>query len=69
MGVVEQLVVVEWLKPSGATVIDGAPVVVVETDKADVELPAPVDGVLEIDMEASDSEVPVQSVLAHVVTV
>ncbi len=69
MGVVEQVVVVEWLKPSGATVIEGEPVVVVETDKADVELPAPVDGVLEIDMEASDSEVPVQSVLAHVVTV
>ena len=68
MGVVEEIVVLEWLKASGAQVTEGEPVVLIETDKAETELEAPASGRLEIEIEASDDEVAVLSVLAHVVT-
>ena len=68
LGVIEKVIVLEWLKESGATVAKGDRVVVIETDKAETELEAPADGALEIVVEASDIEVPVGSVLAYVVT-
>ena len=68
MGVVEEVAVLEWLYPNGAIVVLGQPVVVIATDKAEVELEAPADGVLEIEVPAGDEEVPVLTVLANVVT-
>ena len=68
LGVVEEVLVLEWLQESGAAVTTGAPVVVIETEKAEMELEAPADGLLEIVIEAKDTEVPVGSVLAYVVT-
>ena len=44
MGVVEQVLVVEWLVPDGAAVKAGDPVVVIDTDKAETELEAPASG-------------------------
>jgi len=67
-GVVEQVVVLEWHKESGASVARGEPVVLIESEKAETDLEAPADGTLEVVIEASDSEVPVGSVLAYVVT-
>ena len=54
MGVVEQVLVVEWLVPDGAAVDEGDPVVVIDTDKAETELEAPASGRLDILVEASD---------------
>ncbi len=68
MGLVEEVVVLEWLYPNGAVVVLGQPVVVITTDKAEVELEAPADGVLEIEVPAADEEIPVLTVLANVVT-
>jgi pyruvate/2-oxoglutarate dehydrogenase complex dihydrolipoamide acyltransferase (E2) component len=68
LGVVEEVLVLEWLQESGAAVMTGAPVVVIETEKAEMELEAPADGLLEIVIEAKDIEVPVGAVLAYVVT-
>ena len=68
LGVIEDVVVLEWLRESGTTVATGDRVVLVETDKAETELESPADGVLEIVVAASDTEVPVGSVLAYVVT-
>ena len=68
MGLVEEVVVLEWLYPNGAVVALGQPVVVIATDKAEVELEAPADGVLEIEVPAADEEIPVLTVLANVVT-
>ncbi len=68
MGVVEDVVVLEWLYPNGAVVALGQPVVVIATDKAEVELEAPADGVLEIEVPGADEEIPVLTVLANVVT-
>ena len=67
MGVVEQVLVVEWLVPDGAAVDAGDPVVVIDTDKAETELEAPASGRLAILVEASDEyEVAVGTVLATV---
>lgn len=67
LGVIEEVVVLEWHKDSGAAVARGEVVVLLETEKAATELEAPATGMLEILIEASDVEVPVGSVLAHVV--
>ena len=66
MGVVEQVLVVEWLVPDGAVVAAGDPVVVIDTDKAETELEAPASGRLHILVLASDLEVEVGTVLATV---
>ncbi len=66
MGVVEQVLVVEWLVADGAAVNAGDPVVVIDTDKAETELEAPASGRLSILVEAGDDEVPVGTVLATV---
>ena len=67
MGVVEQIVVLDWLVPNGAAVEEGQSVVVVETDKAETELEAPASGRIEILVDVSDEEVPVGSTLAMIV--
>lgn len=66
MGVVEQVLVVEWLVPDGAEVAAGDPVVVIDTDKAETELEAPASGRLSIQVPASDDDVAVGTVLAFV---
>jgi pyruvate/2-oxoglutarate dehydrogenase complex dihydrolipoamide acyltransferase (E2) component len=66
MGVVEQVVVLEWLVTDGGTVSVGDPVVLLETDKAETELEAPVTGRIEIHVGVSDDEIPVGAVLATI---
>ena len=66
MGVVEQVLVVEWLVPDGSLVGAGEPVVVIDTDKAETELEAPAPGRLQVLVPASDLEVAVGTVLATV---
>lgn len=66
MGVVEQVLVVEWLVKDGSLVAAGESVVVIDTDKAETELEAPASGRLSILVEAGDDEVAVGTVLATV---
>lgn len=67
MGVVEQVLVVEWLVEDGSSVSAGDPVVVIDTDKAETELEAPGSGRLRIRVAASDEEeVAVGTVLATI---
>ena len=68
LGVVEEIIVVEWLLPDGSAVDAGTPVVVIETEKAETELEAPASGKLEIAVQAGDDEHPVGAVLGHVLT-
>ena len=67
LGVVESIVVVEWLEPHGSSVAAGDNVVLIDTDKAQMELPAPAAGTLEVVVPASDDEVQVGSVLGYIV--
>ena len=66
MGVVEEVLVVEWLVGDGSLVAAGDPVVVIDTDKAETELEAPAAGRLRILVPESDLEVEVGTVLATV---
>ena len=68
-GVVEEVIVVEWLKSDGDTVTEGQPVVTIESEKAETELDAPASGRLEVRVEADfDSEVAVGTTIGVVVT-
>ena len=70
LGVIEVVVVVEWLSVDGDQVDAGQPIVVIESEKAETEIEAPVAGRLEIHVEADpDAEVPVATVLGQIVPV
>ena len=52
---IEEVTIVAWLRQVGDRVAEGDPIVVVETDKASMEIEAPVDGTLtEILVEPGD---------------
>ena len=66
MGVVEEVLVIEWLVDTGSRVVAGQEVVVVETEKAEVVLEAPASGMLDITVGATDYEIPVGTALAYI---
>lgn len=68
-GVVDEVVVVEWLRDDGDAVSEGESIVTIESEKAEHELEAPASGRLAVLVEADlESEVPVGSTLGHIVT-
>ena len=70
-GVVESVILVEWLRESGARVEEGEDLVIVESEKAETALEAPATGTLEIAVDADphdDVEVDVGATIGHVVT-
>jgi pyruvate dehydrogenase E2 component (dihydrolipoamide acetyltransferase) len=58
--------IVQWLKAEGEHVVKGEPLAEIETDKATVEIDAPVDGVLAHVVAAAGDDVPVGQVIAHI---
>lgn len=66
MGVVEDVIVLEWFVEDGAEVSEGQRVVAVETEKADTDLEAPASGRLAILVPAGDDEIPVGTILAKI---
>ena len=54
---VDEVVVAEWIVEPGTTVAAGDPLLRVETDKALVEVPAPVAGTLVEHLVAVDDEI------------
>ncbi len=66
LGLIQDVIVVEWLVSDGTTVAAGDQVVVIETDKVETELVAPASGRITILVEASDEEVPVGTLLAEI---
>ena len=68
-GVVEEVIVVEWLRRDGDEVVEGEPVVVIESEKAETELTAPSSGRLSVLVGADpDVEIPVGTTLGAVLT-
>jgi pyruvate dehydrogenase E2 component (dihydrolipoamide acetyltransferase) len=55
---------VRWLRPAGASVSRGEPLMEIETDKVTVEVEAPADGVLAVLSAAEGDHVPVGQVVA-----
>lgn len=66
LGLVEEVLVLEWLKADGEAVVKGEPVVVLETEKTQTEIEAPAAGTLHIAIPAGDDVIPVDAVLGHV---
>ncbi|HBL07932.1 MAG TPA: dihydrolipoamide acyltransferase [Acidimicrobiaceae bacterium] len=67
MGVVEEVFVVEWLVEDGQSVLAGQPVVVIESEKAEVEVEAGAAGVIEVIVVPGEEPVPVGTLLGSVV--
>jgi pyruvate/2-oxoglutarate dehydrogenase complex dihydrolipoamide acyltransferase (E2) component len=57
LGLVEAVVLLEWLVPDGGSVEKGTPLILVETDKAQTEILAPATGTLIVTVPAGDQEV------------
>jgi pyruvate/2-oxoglutarate dehydrogenase complex dihydrolipoamide acyltransferase (E2) component len=65
-GLVEEVVVLEWLKADGDQVAVGEPIVLLETEKVQTEVEATVAGTLRIAVTAGPDVVPVDTVLGHI---
>ena len=60
--------IVEWLVSEGDRVAEGAPIVLIETEKVSAELEAPAAGlIMEIGCQVDD-EVPVGDIIAYIET-
>ena len=55
-----------WQEAGAAAVVEGEPVVVLETEKTQTEIEAPAAGTLRIAIPAGDDVIPVDAVLGHV---
>ena len=60
--------IIEWLRSEGDEVAQGEPLVVIETDKAVVDLEAPASGTLTQVSAMAGDEVPVAQVIAVIVS-
>jgi pyruvate/2-oxoglutarate dehydrogenase complex dihydrolipoamide acyltransferase (E2) component len=57
LGLVESVVLLEWLVPDGGSVEKGTPILLVETEKAQTEILAPATGTLSVTIAAGDQDV------------
>jgi pyruvate/2-oxoglutarate dehydrogenase complex dihydrolipoamide acyltransferase (E2) component len=67
MGLMEDAQVSSWLRADGDRVARGETLVAIQTDKVEVEVESPADGLLEIAVPAGPDRVPVDRVLGYVV--
>lgn len=65
-GLVEEIVVLEWLKNDGDRVETGDPLAVLETEKTQTEVEAPASGVLRIAVPAGPDVIPVDTMLGQI---
>lgn len=65
-GLSEDVVVLEWLVGDGQMVEPGDPLVLIESEKTELEIDAPAAGTLEIVVLASDMEVAVGSTIGKI---
>jgi len=66
LGLVEAVILLEWLVPDGTSVAEGTPVLLVETEKAEVEIVSPAAGIIFVTVPADDQEVAVGTLVGHV---
>ncbi len=65
-GLAEEVVVIEWIAEDGAEVTIGSPLVIIESEKAQIEIESPASGRLEILVAASDIEVAIGTTIARI---
>jgi pyruvate/2-oxoglutarate dehydrogenase complex dihydrolipoamide acyltransferase (E2) component len=61
-----EVVVLEWTAKVGDAIVEGAPLMTVQTDKVDVEVPSPVAGTIVEELVSPDDEVAVGAPIAIV---
>ena len=66
LGLVEEIVVLEWFHADGDAVTAGEPLVLLETEKTQTEVAAPATGTLRIAVAAGPDVVPVETVLGQI---
>ena len=66
LGLVESITVTAWMRAAGDRVARGDAVTTIETEKSQVEIEAPADGVLEIQVLAGPELVSAEAVLGYV---
>ena len=69
LGLVEAVVLLEWLAAEGGQVEKGSALILVETDKAQTEIVAPASGTLFVTVPAGDEEVPVGTEVGYIESV
>lgn len=62
----QDAVLIRWLKPVGAPVVEGEPLAEFETDKVEVELESPASGVLTRVFASEEDTVDVGAVIAEI---
>ncbi len=65
-GLVESVVLVAWLVADGSMVNFGDPCLIYESEKTQVQMDAPCDGLVEIMVNASDDEILVGSLVGRI---
>ena len=66
LGLVEEVVVLEWLRQDGDSVAAGEPIVLLETEKVQTEVEAIVSGTLRIAVPAGPDVIPVDTLLGQI---
>jgi len=66
LGLVEVVTITGWPQPAGARVTKGQTVATVETEKSEVEIESPADGVLEVTIAAGPDLVSAEAVLGYI---
>ena len=65
-GLVEEVIVLEWLKAEGDQVSAGEPIVLLETEKTQTEVEALDDGILRIAVPAGPDPIAPDTVLGYI---
>ena len=65
-GLAEEVVVLEWFVDDGQSVQAGSPLVLIESEKTQIEIESPASGRLEIVIPASDIEVAVGTTIGKI---
>lgn len=65
-GLAEEVVVLEWFVDHGGSVQIGNPLVLIESEKTEIEIESPASGRLEIVVPASDIEVAVGTTIGKI---
>lgn len=66
LGLIESVVILEWLISDGGQVEKGSPLLLVETDKAQTEIVAPASGAVGVVVAAGDADVPVGTEVGYI---
>lgn len=62
----EEGIIVEWLVKEGDTIKEGDGLVIIETEKVETELEAPVSGTIAEIRAKEDAEIPVGEIIAYI---